>query len=164
VIARRQGCADDASELRRLGVTAAALLLLAVTAGCGSSHGPAAHSCGATDRRFLATASVDVTAFDVWRQDYAAGTMTADAAAREAFDSAKRITHVEASDPSLRTAQDYLDGMFTKYGEAVRLHAQGKDGGERMYLAFTFASGAHDVLAQAQPALQREGCDVGALL
>ena len=116
------------------------------------------------DRRFLATASVDVTAFGVWRQDYSAGAITPEDAVREAFGAAKRVTHVEASDPSLRTAQRYLGGMFTTYGEAVRLHAEGKDGGERMYLAFNFASGAHDVLAEAQPALRREGCEVGALL
>lgn len=107
---------------------------------------------------------MDVTAFGVWREDYVAGAITAEDAALQAFDSAQRVGHVEPNDPSLRTAQHYLDGMFTKFGEAVKLHAEGKDSGERMYLAFTFASGAHDVLEKAQPALQREGCDVGALL
>jgi hypothetical protein len=165
VIAAAPGGADDASELRRLGVTAATLVLLAATAGgCTGSREARAHSCGAKDRDFLRTASVDVTAFAAWRQDYAAGSISPAEAAREAFDAAKRVTHTDPSDPSLRTAQRYLDGMFTTYGEAVKLHGEGKDGGERMYLAFSFANGAHDVLAQAQPALQREGCDVGPLL
>ena len=105
-----------------------------------------------------------MTAFGLWRQDYRTGSITAREAFRQAFDAAERVGHVEPSDPSLRTAQRYLDGMFTEYGEAVKLHAEGKDGGERMYLAFTFANGAHEVLAEAQPALQQEGCDVAALL
>jgi hypothetical protein len=164
VIARRARGADDASELRRLGVTAATLLLLAASAGCTGSREARAHSCGAKDRHFLQTASVDVTAFGIWRQDFTAGSITAQEASRQAFDAAKRVAHVEPSDPSLRTAQRYLDGMFTEYGEAVKLDGEGKDGGERMYLAFTFANGAHEVLAEAQPALQQEGCDVAALL
>lgn len=105
-----------------------------------------------------------MTAFGIWRQDYVAGSLTPEETAREAFDAAKRVTHVEPGDPSLRTAQRYLKGMFTEYGEAVKLHEQGKDAGERMYLAFTFAGGARDVLAEAQPALQQQGCDVGPLL
>jgi hypothetical protein len=166
VIARRPGVADDAFELRRLGVTAATLLLLAATVGgcAGSSREARAHTCGAKDRHFLQTASVDVTAFGLWRQDYTSGSLTPEEAAREAFDAAERVAHVEPSDPSLRTVQRYLDGMFTEYGEAVKLHGEGKDGGERMYLAFSFANGAHEILAQAQPGLQREGCDVGPLL
>jgi len=116
------------------------------------------------DRHFLQTAGVDVTAFGLWREDYQAGSITAQEASRQAFDAAKRVAHVEPNDPSLRTVQRYLDGMFTEYGEAVKLHGEGKDADERMYLAFTFANGAHEVLAEAQPALQQEGCDVAALL
>jgi len=54
--------------------------------------------------------------------------------------------------------------MFTEYGEAVTLHAEGKDSGERMYRAYGLANFARDVLAEAQPALQHAGCDVGPLL
>ncbi|HEX2044999.1 MAG TPA: hypothetical protein VHF23_05155 [Gaiellaceae bacterium] len=151
--------------MRRLGVTAATLLLLAATiGGCAGSDEASAHTCGAMDRRFLQRAGVDVTAFGIWQQDYAAGAISAEEAAREAFDAAKRVAHVEPSNPSLRTAQRYLNGMFTTYGEAVKLDAEGKDGGERMYLAHVFRNGAHEVLAEAQPALQREGCDVAPLL
>jgi hypothetical protein len=165
VIAGDRGGADDPTELRRLGVTAATLLLLAAMfAGCTGQGEARAHTCGATDRGFLQRAGVDVTAFVLWQQDYAAGSISAEEAAREAFDAAKRVGHVEPSDPSLRTAQRYLDGMFTTYGEAVKLDAEGKDGGERMYLAHVFRNGAHEVLAEAQPALQREGCNVAPLL
>lgn len=165
MIARLLGGANDLCELRRLGVTAATLLLLAATiSGCTGSREALASTCTAKDRSFLQAATVDMTAFGIWRQDHATGSMSAEEAAREAFDAAERVSHVEPNHPSLRTAGQYLDGMFKTYGEAVRLRAQGKDDGERMYRAFTLAFGAQDVLAKAQPALQQQGCDVGPLL
>ena len=39
-----------------------------------------------------------------------------------------------------------------------------KDSGERMLRAYGLANFARDVLADAQPALQSDGCDVAALL
>ena len=54
--------------------------------------------------------------------------------------------------------------MFTEYGEAVTLYAEGKDSGERVFRAHGLANFARDVLAEAQPALQQEGCDVAPLL
>ena len=54
--------------------------------------------------------------------------------------------------------------MFTEYGEAVTLYAEGKDSGERVFRAHGLANFARDVLAEAQPALQHEGCDVAPLL
>jgi hypothetical protein len=54
--------------------------------------------------------------------------------------------------------------MFQEYGTAVTIQAKGGDAGERMYRAYGLANFAHDVLAQAQPALYKEGCDVGPLL
>lgn len=152
------------SELRRLGVTAAALLLAATVGGCAGSRDSLAHSCTATDKRFIRTASVDVAALGMWAQDYSSGQVGAKQVAKLSFDAAKRVGHVEAHDPSLRKAQSYLDGMFMEYGEAVILHGKGKPAGAPMRRAYGLANFAHDVLAEAQPALQREGCEVGPLL
>lgn len=116
------------------------------------------------DQRFLQTANVDVTAFNALADDFRAGRVDSEEIAREAFSAAKRVARVTPKDPSLRQAQAYLDGMFVEYGEAVRLHAKGKDAGERMLRAYGLANFARDVLAEAQPALQAEGCDVGPLL
>ena len=54
--------------------------------------------------------------------------------------------------------------MFTEYGEAVTLYAEGKDSGERVFRAYGLANFARDTLAEVQPALQHEGCDVTSLL
>jgi hypothetical protein len=125
---------------------------------------PLAHSCGAADQRFLERATLDVTALGVWAQDYRSGDLAPREVAQEAFDAAQRVTHVTPNDPSLRQAQQYLDGMFTEYGKAVVISAKGRDAGGRMFRAYSLANYAHDVLAKAQPALQRQGCDVAPLL
>ena len=164
MISRSGRAVDDGCELRRLGVTAAALLLAVSAGGCLDSGEALAHTCGAADQRFLQRATLDVTALGVWAQDYRAGDLGPGEVAQEAFDAAQRVTHVKPNDPSLRQAQLYLDGMFTEYGKAVVLSAKGRNAGDRMFRAYSLANYAHDVLAQAQPALQRQGCDVAPLL
>jgi len=164
VIERHRAKADDPLVLRRISVNAATLFFLAFAAGCSGSSEARGHSCGAADKSFIATASVDVTALGSLTADYQSGLAGPDEVAREAFDAAERVTHVKPRDPSLRTAQKYLDGMFREYGEAVTLQGKGEDGGERMYRAYGLANFAHDVLAQAQPELLSKGCDVGPLL
>jgi hypothetical protein len=164
VIAATSPAADDLSDLRRISVIAATLCLLACASGCSGAGATLTHSCGANDRRFIQTASIDVTALGSLSADYQSGNAGPDEVAQEAFDAAQRVTHVKPRDPSLRTAQKYLDAMFNEYGKAVTLQAEGKDAAERMYRAYGLANFAHDVLAQAQPELLQRGCDVGPLL
>jgi hypothetical protein len=156
--------ADVPIVLRRLSVFAATLFLLVWATGCSGAPESKEHSCGATDQKFIQTASVDVTALGSLTADFQSGLADADEVAQQAFEAAKRVTHVEPHDYSLRTAQRYLDGMFREYGEAVTMQAKGEDAGARMYRAYGLANFAHDVLAQAQPALLQRGCDVGPLL
>ena len=151
-------------ELRRVGLTAAALILASTAGGCGRDGEPFAHSCVATDRKFIETANLNVTAFNDLSVEFRAGEIAAEEIAAEAFSAADRLGHVNPRDPSLKQAQKYLDSMFNEYGEAVTLHAEGKNPGERMQRAYGLANFARDVLAQAQPALQAEGCDVAPLL
>jgi hypothetical protein len=151
-------------ELRRVGLTAAALILAFTAGGCDRAEEPFAHSCVATDRKFIETANLNVTAFNDLSVDFRAGEVAAEEIAAEAFSAAERLGHVKPRDPSLKQAQKYLDSMFNEYGEAVTLHAQGKNPGERMQRAYGLANFARDVLAEAQPGLQAEGCDVAPLL
>ena len=156
--------ADDPSILRRIGVIAATLVLVALSTGCGGSQVAHGHSCGPTDQKFIQTASTDMTGLGVLNADYQSGAVKAKDVSQQAFDAAVRIQHAEPKDPSLKTAQRYLDAMFQEYGTAITIQAKGGDAGERMYRAYGLANFAHDVLAQAQPALYKHGCDVGPLL
>jgi hypothetical protein len=156
--------ADDPSILRRIGVFAATLVLVALSSGCGDSQSVHGHSCGPTDQKFIQTASADMVGLGILNADYQSGAVEAKDVSQQAFDSAVRIQHADPRDPSLKTAQRYLDAMFQEYGTAVTIQAKGGDAGERMYRAYGLANFAHDVLIQAQPALYKRGCDVGPLL
>ena len=98
----------------------------------------------ATDQKFLQTATVDVTGFNELADQFRSGAVSSEEIAEESFAAAKRLGRVEPKDPALRQAQKYLDAMFTEYGEAVILHAEGKDAGERMYRAYGLANFARD--------------------
>ena len=156
--------ADDPSILRRIGVIAATLVLVALSTGCGGEKSVHGHSCGPTDQKFIQTASTDMTGLGVLNADYQSGAVKAKDVSQQAFDASVRIQHTDPKDPSLRTAQRYLDAMFQEYGTAVTIQAKGGDAGERMYRAYGLANFAHDVLVQAQPALYEQGCDVAPLL
>jgi hypothetical protein len=164
VIALVDGCADNPSILRQLGVIAATLVLVALSSGCSRQESVRGHSCGPTDQKFIQTASVDLTGLGELNVDYRSGEAEAKEVAQQAFDASVRVQHADPKDPSLRTAQVYLDAMFQEYGTAVTIRAKGGDAGERMYRAYGLANFAHDVLMQAQPALYEQGCDVGPLL
>ena len=150
--------------MRRRSVIAATLVLVAVSSGCSGSKTAHGHSCTSTDQKFIQTASVDVTALGSLTADYQSGQVGPKEVAQQAFDAAVRVQNIEPKDPSLRAAQQYLDAMFQEYGAAVTIQSKGGDAGERMYRAYGLANFAHDVLAQAQPALSKRGCDVAALL
>ena len=143
---------------------AATLALILVPSGCAGDEEARAHSCTATDQRFLRSAGVDTISLGLWMQDYNAGQAGAREVASEAFAAAERIGHVEPRDPSLRTAQRYVTAMLTEYGEGMKLRAEGEDAGERMFRAYGLANFARDVLVQAQPELAKRGCDVSVLL
>ena len=155
--------------MRRIGVIAVALVLvlvfgaLAVRAANGPQD-PLTHSCTATDQSFIQTASIDVTALGALADEFRSGNVQPHEVAMEAFDAADRVRHVKPKDPSLQAAQAYLGGMFSEYGSAVVLIGKGKDGSARMQRAYGLANFARDILAEAQPALQGKGCDVGPLL
>jgi hypothetical protein len=86
VIERHCAKADDPFVLRRISVIAATLFLLACTTGCTGSSEARGHSCGAMDKSFIATASVDVTALGSLTADYQSGLAGPEEVAQEAFD------------------------------------------------------------------------------
>ena len=154
--------------MRRIGVTAAALVValvfaLSVRGGTGSDD-PFVHSCDAADLGFLGKASIHMTSFDTWAADFRAGAADPAEVAGEVKLAANEVAKIEPHDPSLRLAQKYLDAMFSEYGQALELQAEGEDAGNRMWRAWGLRNFSHDVLVEAQPTLTSLGCDVGPLL
>lgn len=147
----------------------AAAVALAFTVGYavrgGGSDGPVAHSCGATDKRFIQTASTNMTALGIWSEAFRTGEIGPKEVAEQARDAARRISYVKPRDPSLRQAQSLIDGMFVEYGEAVALTEKERSrAGEHMHRSYGLANFAREILVDAQPVLAKQGCDVAPLL
>ena len=104
-----------------------------ISAGCGGEKSVHGHSCGPTDQKFIQTASTDMLGLGQLNADYQSGAAKPKDVSQQAFDASVRIQHADPKDPSLKTAQRYLDAMFQEYGTAVTIQAEGGDASERMY-------------------------------
>jgi hypothetical protein len=151
--------------VRVTGLTAAALstgVLLA--AGCGGSGERLAHTCSATDRQFIRTASLNMTAIGSAGRDYLAGELKAKDVIQDTKRASLAVGRTNPSDPSLRRTRPLMGAMFTEYGRAIRARERNGDAGRHMYRAYGLANFARDILAEARPELERRGCDVRELL
>jgi hypothetical protein len=130
----------------------------------GNGHAAVVHTCSATDRQFLGTAQLNMAALGSISEDYLHGNAKADDVIAQADSGLNGLVNTDPSDPSLAKTRAILRGMFQEYGRAIREDKRHHDPGKYIYRAYGLANFAHDVLAQAQPALAKKGCDVSPLL
>jgi len=74
------------------------------------------------------------------------------------------LANTNPSDPSLSKTRTILRAMFLEYGRAIAAEKHHRDPGKYIFRSYGLANFAHDVLAKAQPALAKRGCDVSPLL
>jgi hypothetical protein len=122
------------------------------------------HTCSATDRQFINTTQLNMTALGAWSDDYRAGEATASEVIAEARKAATRVQTLQPSDPSLQKTKSLVAGMLTEYGRAMTAKTKEKDAAPHIYRAYGLANFAHDVLTDAAPELQKRGCDISGLL
>ena len=123
------------------------------------------HSCSATDKRFIETASTNMTALGIWAEGFKTGDLGAAEVIEEARDAAKRVEYAKPHDPSLQLSQRLIGSMFREYGQADALGAKERTrAGQHMNRAYGLAGFARQVLVQAKPALAKRGCSVDPLL
>jgi len=152
-------------------ITAAAGLAVAIFAvaslvvlDTGQSKAAVSHTCSATDRQFLGTAQLNMAALGSLSQDYLQGDAQADDLILQTDSAVTSLLNTDPSDPSLSKTRTILRAMFLEYGRAIRADKHHRDPGKYIYRAYGLANFAHDVLAQAKPALAERGCDVSPLL
>ena len=152
-------------------ITAAAGLALAIFAtGAlvllvgGKGAAAVVHTCSATDRQFIGTAQLNMAALGSLSEDYLHGDAKADEVIEQTEAAVTGLQNTGPSDPSLSKTRAILRAMFLEYGRAIRADKHHHDPGKYIYRAYGLANFAHDVLAQAQPALAERGCDVSPLL
>ena len=139
------------------------MLLVTFAGGRADAHA-AGHSCSATDRDFLSTAQLNLTAVNMLAQQYLGGEAKAADVIRETRDAAAVINGTKPSDRSLEKTRRLLNAMFNEYARAIHAKSRKRDAGRHIYRAYGLANFAHDVLVQAGPSLKAQGCDVTPLL
>lgn len=156
--------------MRRIALYGVGLLLAAVlgltyaTTTRAKTRGHAAHTCTPTDRDFIETARTNIAAIGLWGQQYLEGDTDADDVAAQSSRAAKIVGSTTPTDTSLAQARKLLIGVFSEYEKAMEQQAKHRDAGRHIFHAYGLANFAHDVLAQAEPGLAKQGCDVAPLL
>jgi hypothetical protein len=148
-----------------LGLLLASMLALTyATTSRARAGGPISHTCSVTDRAFIDTAKTNMTALDLWGQQYLDGDAEPGDVAAESGRAAKIVGATAPTDPSLAQARKLLVAMFTEYRKAMEQQAKNRSAGDHIFHAYALANFAHDVLLKAEPALDKGGCDVASLL
>jgi hypothetical protein len=151
----------------RLGV--AVLMLVSVgavlaSAGRSSAPAPVQHTCGLTDRQFLANYQVQLASVGMYGDDYLQGSTKAQDVIDAAREAARVVRTSAPLDPSLLVVRRYAPAMFLEFGRAVRARAAGRSAAPAMYRSYSISTHVNDVLREAQPGLAAAGCDVTDLL
>ena len=152
----------------RIGLTAAGLLLLTlalalVTSGRARSTN-LVHTCSAPDRQFIEAARTNMTAIQLWSEQYQSGDASGDDVVGQARAAAKIVRGMQPTDYSLAQARRLVVGMLSEYARAVQLQEKDRDAGPHMYRAYGLANFAHTVLMRSREPLAQLGCDVRPLL
>ena len=122
------------------------------------------HTCSATDRQFIEAARTNMTALELWSEQYGSGEATKDDLVAQARTAAKIVRGTRPTDFTLQQTRSLVTGMLTEYAKAVQLQAKHRDAGPHMYRAYGLANFAHTVLVRGRAPLTKLGCDVGPLL
>jgi hypothetical protein len=155
--------------MMRRGLTAAGLVMAAVVLVAGGRAQPAKtsptrHLCGAQDKQFIRAATLSNLQLSMLGQDYVSGHLTAKDAIAQTGNAALGIKITEPRDPSLKLARVLMHGMLVEYGRAIHAQWKGGNPGKHMYRSYSLANYTHQVLTEAQPVLEPQGCSVGGLL
>ena len=154
--------------MRRIGLIAAVLLAMVAIALALVTSGRArpnlVRTCSATDRQFIESARTNMTALELWSEQYQSGDATGGEVSGQARAAAKIMRGLGPTDSSLRQTQRLVVGMLTEYAKAVQLQERRRDAGLHMFRAYNLANYAHTVLVRAEAPLAQLGCDVRPLL
>ena len=119
--------------VRRLGLTAAGLLVIVTVALALVTNGRAkpnlVHTCSATDRQFIDDARTNMTALELWSEQYQSGDASAEDVVGQARAAAKIMRGTGPTDFSLRQTQRLVIGMLNEYAKGVQLHQRHHDAG-----------------------------------
>jgi len=142
----------------------AVLTLALALATSGRARSNRVHTCSATDRQFIETARTNMTALELWSEQYQSGDATGKDVESQARAAAKIMRGTGPTDYSLQQTRRLVTGMLSEYAKAVQLQERHRDAGPNVYRAYRLANFAHTTLVRAHNPLAQLGCDVSPLL
>jgi len=153
----------------RIGVVAAVFacvstFLVAQGRTAHASNTPIHHTCGLTDREFIANYQLELENVGVYGGDYLSGDAKAKQVESAADDAAQVVHASRPLDPSLKTVRALAPVMFLDYAAAVKARASGQSASKEMYLSYEIGWRVQYTLKTAQHGLAAKGCDVSDLL
>src|SRR2546423_12301725 len=140
--------------MRRIALYGLGLLLASVlaltyaTTSRAKAGGPLLHTCSVTDRAFIETAETNMTAVELWGQQYVDGEAAPSEVGAESGRAAKIVGATAPTDPSLGRTRTLLVGMFTEYRRAMEPRAQLRDAGASLFPGYALANFAAHVAEQ----------------
>ena len=137
---------------------------LSVLLAPASARAAVQHVCSTGDRDFIASTQIDMGALELWGQEYQQGDVSGATVIDQANAAATRLRQTVPQDPTLLTVRAVLVSMFAEYARAVQAKENGENSGPAIARAYTLANTAHELLAEARPALGSRGCDLAPLL
>src|SRR3982750_1848971 len=98
------------------------------------------HTCSATDRQFIEDARTNMTALELWSEQYQSGDASAEDVVGQAHAAAKIMRGAGPTDFSLRQTQHLVIGMLNEYARGVQTHERHGNAGPQMYRAYGLAN------------------------
>jgi len=168
-LGEERGLADaENPSVRRLGLIAAGLIamtaLALVLATSGRAKPNLVHTCSSADEQFIEAARTNMTAMQLWSEQYQSGDASNADVADQAETAAKIMRGTDPTDWSLRQTQRLVIAMLSEYAKAIHAQAKHRNAGPHMYRAYGLANFAHAVLIRSERPLSKLGCDVSPLL
>ena len=156
-------------RMRVVGLTAVGLLAATIVALATSGHGAKAsssvkHSCSAADKQFIRETRLNMIALSKSGHDFIMGQGDAKTVVEDARRAELAVAYVRPNDASLDNARILMRKMFSEYGVAVKQKMKNRDAGPHIYRAYGIANLVREILVDAQPGLEKAGCDVTDLL
>ena len=140
----------------------AALALVLATSGRARPN--LVHTCSSADQQFIETARTNMTAMQLWSEQYQSGDASGKDVEGQARSASKIVRGTGPTDGALQQARLLVIGMLSEYAKAVQQQEHHRDAGPHVYRAYRLANFAHTVLVRAQAPLTQLGCDVSPLL
>jgi hypothetical protein len=122
------------------------------------------HTCYPVDRQFIVAAQLNMVALGDASDEFLRGQAKPNEVVDETRTALRNLANTRPADPSLTRAKLVLRAMFLEYQKAIQAEAHHHPPGKHIYRAYGLANFAHDLLAQEQGPMAKQGCDISNLL